>query len=153
MKGILIRKANLEDLEVVYNFINELEKDVFPLDIFSRIFESNISDSSIYYFIAEYETTPIGFLSFHIQNLLHHCGKVGEIQEFFVVESMRKMGAGRLLFDEVLQLSETLELKSIEVTSNKNRAVNVDVYQGLGFKLSHNKFTISLPFPSCAKLL
>jgi (aminoalkyl)phosphonate N-acetyltransferase len=153
MKGILIRKANLEDLEVVYKFINELENDVFPLDIFSRIFESNLSNSSIYYFIAEFENTPIGFISFHIQNLLHHCGKVGEIQEFFVVESMRKIGAGRLLLDEVLPLSETLELKSIEVTSNKNRVVNVDVYQGLGFKLSHNKFTISPPFPSYATLL
>ena len=26
----------------------------------------------------------LGFISFHTQNLLHHCGLVGEIQEFFI---------------------------------------------------------------------
>jgi (aminoalkyl)phosphonate N-acetyltransferase len=33
-------------------------------------------------------------------------------------------------------------LKSIEVTSSRKRLENIEIYENLGFQLSHNKFTI-----------
>jgi (aminoalkyl)phosphonate N-acetyltransferase len=39
-------------------------------------------------------------------------------------------------------------LKSIEVTSNKLRTENVQVYEHLGFRLTHNKFTINTTLDS-----
>ncbi|MEY4538680.1 MAG: hypothetical protein RLZZ306_437, partial [Bacteroidota bacterium] len=39
---------------------------------------------------------------------------------------------------------KTYKLKSIEVTTNQLRIENVNIYKRLGFKLSHNKFTINI---------
>lgn len=138
-----IRKIQNQDLDFVYKSICELENEVFDFEIFSTIFNSNVSNLNNVYLIAENENKSLGFISFHTQNLLHHCGLVGEIQEFFIDKNHRGKGIGRKLVDEILKYAEENNLKSIEVTTNKKRIENVAIYENLGFTLSHNKFTIS----------
>jgi PhnO protein len=111
-------------------------------EIIESILEENTRNPNYHYLIAENEQNKFGFISFHIQNLLHHSGLVGEIQEFFIVEQFRGKGIGKQLVDEIFKISEQLNLKSIEVTTNKKKTDNILVYQSLGFNLSHNKFTI-----------
>jgi PhnO protein len=106
------------------------------------IFNENISNPKNLYLIAENKNEGLGFISFHTQNLLHHCGLVGEIQEFFIHQKYRGQGVGRILINEILNYAEEHNLKSIEVTTNKKRVENVAIYENLGFTLSHNKFTI-----------
>lgn len=137
-----IRKAENEDLDFVYKAICELENEVLDFEVFKMIFNENISSPKNLYLIAENETEGLGFISFHTQNLLHHCGLVGEIQEFFIHQKYRGQGVGRLLINEILSFAEQNNLKSIEVTTNKKRVENVAIYENLGFTLSHNKFTI-----------
>ncbi|WP_264531569.1 GNAT family N-acetyltransferase [Flavobacterium sp. N502540] len=140
--NIKIRKIEKQDLDFVYKAICELENEVLDFEIFETIFSENISNPKNLYLIAESETEGLGFISFHTQNLLHHCGLVGEIQEFFIHLKYRGKGVGRLLINEVVDFAEQHNLKSIEVTTNKRRAENVAIYENLGFTLSHNKFTI-----------
>lgn len=137
-----IRKAENQDLDFVYKAICELENEVLDFEFFKIIFNENISNPRNLYLIAENETEGLGFISFHTQNLLHHCGLVGEIQEFFIHQKYRGQGVGRLLINEILSFAEQNNLKSIEVTTNKKRVENVVIYENLGFTLSHNKFTI-----------
>jgi len=137
-----IRKAENQDLDFVYKAICELENEVLDFEVFEMIFNENISNSKNLYLIAENETEGLGFISFHTQNLLHHCGLVGEIQEFFIYQKYRGQGVGKLLINEILSFAEKNALKSIEVTTNKKRVENVAIYESLGFTLSHNKFTI-----------
>ena len=137
-----IRKAENQDLDFVYKAICELENEVLDFEVFEMIFNENISNSKNLYLIAENEIEGLGFISFHTQNLLHHCGLVGEIQEFFIHQKYRGEGIGRLLISEILNFAEKNNLKSIEVTTNKKRVENVAIYENLGFTLSHNKFTI-----------
>ncbi|URM37603.1 GNAT family N-acetyltransferase [Flavobacterium anhuiense] len=137
-----IRKAENQDLDFVYKAICELENEVLDFEFFKIIFNENISSPKNLYLIAENETEGLGFISFHTQNLLHHCGLVGEIQEFFIHQKYRGEGIGRLLISEILNFAEQNNLKSIEVTTNKKRIENVAIYENLGFTLSHNKFTI-----------
>ncbi|WP_119793273.1 GNAT family N-acetyltransferase [Flavobacterium anhuiense] len=137
-----IRKAENQDLDFVYKAICELENEVLDFEVFEMIFNENISSPKNLYIIAENETEGLGFISFHTQNLLHHCGLVGEIQEFFIHQKYRGQGVGRLLINEILNFAEQNNLKSIEVTTNKKRVENVAIYENLGFTLSHNKFTI-----------
>ncbi|MCC9017483.1 GNAT family N-acetyltransferase [Flavobacterium lipolyticum] len=139
---VKIRKVEKQDLDFVYKAICELENEVLDFEIFETIFSENISNLKNLYVIAENETEDLGFISFHTQNLLHHCGLVGEIQEFFIHQKHRGQGVGRLLINEVLQYADRNNLKSIEVTTNKRRVENVAIYENLGFTLSHNKFTI-----------
>lgn len=140
--NIQIRKTQKQDLDFIYKAICELENEVLDFEIFETIFNENISNPKNVYLIAENEIEGLGFISFHTQNLLHHCGLVGEIQEFFIHEKYRGQGVGRLLINEIKDFAEENNLKSIEVTTNKKRVENVAKYESLGFTLSHNKFTI-----------
>ncbi|MFH6961326.1 GNAT family N-acetyltransferase [Flavobacterium plurextorum] len=140
--NIKIRKIEKQDLDFVYKSICELEDEILDFDVFERIFNENISNPRNVYLIAENESEGLGFISFHTQNLLHHCGLVGEIQEFFIHQKYRGKGVGRLLVNEIKNFAEQHNLKSIEVTTNKRRVENVAIYENLGFNLSHNKFTI-----------
>ncbi|MFH6966290.1 GNAT family N-acetyltransferase [Flavobacterium sp. FlaQc-28] len=142
MLQINIRKVEKQDLGFVYKAICELENEVLDFEVFERIFNENISNPKNLYLIAENESEGLGFISFHTQNLLHHCGLVGEIQEFFIHQKYRGKGVGRLLINEIKNFAEQHNLKSIEVTTNKRRVENVAIYENLGFNLSHNKFTI-----------
>lgn len=137
-----IRKVKNQDLDFVYKSICELEKEKLNFEVFKEIFNENISNPNNLYLIVENENEGLGFISFHIQNLLHHCGKVGEIQEFFIHQNHRGKGIGRQLIEKIIQYAEENKLKSIEVTTNRKRVGNVIIYKNLGFTLSHNKFTI-----------
>lgn len=139
---IKIRKAEKQDLDFVYKSICELENEELDFEVFAAIFNENIANSKNVYLIAENEKEGTGFISFHTQHLLHHCGLVGEIQEFFIHQKYRGQGVGRLLINEIKNFAEQNNLKSIEVTTNRRRVENVVIYENLGFTLSHNKFTI-----------
>jgi PhnO protein len=84
----------------------------------------------------------VGFITFHTQNLLHHCGLVGEIQEFYIIPGFRNKGVGRQLINKIMNFADQNKLKSIEVTTNRKRVENITIYENLGFGLTHNKFTI-----------
>lgn len=139
---IKIRKVEKHDLDFVYKSICELENEELDFDVFAAIFNENIANPKNVYLMAENEKKGIGFISFHTQHLLHHCGLVGEIQEFFIDQKYRGQGVGRLLINETKNFAEQNNLKSIEVTTNRRRVENVLIYENLGFTLSHNKFTI-----------
>ena len=141
---INIRNAELEDLDTIFNFICELEDEVFDYQIFTSIFEENLQNTNYVYYVAEIENQVVGFISFHTQKLLHHCGIVGEIQEFYVAQNFRGKHIGKYLIDTIKEYAKTYQLKSIEVTTNQLRIENVNIYNRLGFKLSHNKFTINI---------
>ena len=138
-----IRNAKSDDLDTIFDFICELENEVFDYQIFKDIFEENLQNLNYVYYVAEIENQVVGFISFHTQKLLHHCDIVGEIQELYVVPNFRNQQIGRFLVNKVKDYAKTHKLKSIEVTSNKLRTENVYIYEHLGFKLSHNKFTIN----------
>ncbi|KIC02505.1 GCN5 family acetyltransferase [Flavobacterium sp. JRM] len=139
---IKIRKVEKDDLNFVYKSICELENEVLDFGVFTKIFNKNISNRNNLYLLAENENEVVGFISFHTQNLLHHCGLVGEIQEFFINKDYRGKGIGRQLIQKILDYADQNNLKSIEVTTNRRREENVLIYENLGFGLTHNKFTI-----------
>lgn len=136
-----IRKAGPDDLEAVYRMISALSNKTFDRVGFSQVYARNINSPDCFYCIAEQERKAIGFISLHIQQLLHHCGPVGEIQEFYIDPDYRGKGLGKLLMNEIKSYATAQGVKSLEVASNKRREENVAVYERLGFQLSHNKFT------------
>ena len=140
--NLQIRKIHSEDLNFIYKSTCELENEELDFEVFAAIFNENIANPNNLYLIAENKNEEVGFVSFHTQNLLHHCGRVGEIQEFFINENHRGEGIGRQLIEKIMQYAEEHKLKSIEVTTNRRRVENVMIYENLGFTLSHNKFTI-----------
>lgn len=140
--SINIRKAIPTDLGAIYQFICTLENEVLDKDRFAQVFESNLLHKDILYLVAEWDQQPAGFISFHVQQLLHHCDYVGEIQEFFIAPEYRNKGIGRQLMEEVKAYAAANNIRYVEVTTNTRRTENVQVYEALGFQLTHHKFTL-----------
>lgn len=136
-----IKPASKEDLECIFRFVCELENEKFNFEEFGLIYDKNIRNPEYYYFVAVAFDKVVGFIGFHTQDVLHHCGRVGEIQELFVDKDYRNKGIGKSFINEIEKISKMNNIKSIEVTSNVKRIENVDVYQKMGFIKTHNKFT------------
>lgn len=137
---INIRRAIESDVTFVYDFLCELEEEIFDFNAFREIFNRNLINPDCHYFLAFDAAKCVGYASVHAQWLLHHCGKVGEIQEMFVIADYRSKGVGSLLVQEVMQVAERENFKILEVTANKKRLDTHRFYQRKGLESTHFKF-------------
>lgn len=140
LANVLIRPAEARDGELVYSFLCELENQTLDRTAFRAVFRRNLIADGVRYLVAESGGQVIGFISCHVQYLLHHAGRVGEIQELFVVESYRNQRVGRQLMDALDGLTREFNLVSLEVTTNRIRADTHRFYETLGFEPTHFKF-------------
>ena len=139
---VVIRKMEEKDMLTVYEQICELEEISFDINQFQSIFIHNINDSTKLYYLAEDEQgLCLGFISCHIQKLLHHCGEVAEIQELFVKSAYRSKGIGALLVNHVESILKEIGCNNIEVTAQNKRLKTHSFYLNIGFHSSHLKFT------------
>jgi PhnO protein len=142
--NFMIREAHKEDIDMIFEFICKLENSQFDNHAFRLIFDKNIVNPDCHYFVAIQNGLTIGFISCHTHDLLHHCGKVGEIQELYIDPAYRNQGFGRLLINEIIKIAKIEHFTSLEVSSNKKRTENVSIYEHFGFRLTHNTFTMEI---------
>jgi len=144
-QNIVIRKVIENDLLTVYEQICELEEMQLNLNDFKHIFFNNINEKDKLYFVAEDATgLCMGFISCHVQALLHHGGKVAEIQELFVKPMYRNQGIGSLLIKHIECLLKQIGCVSYEVTAQNKRSQTHEFYKKENFSASHIKFTKTL---------
>jgi (aminoalkyl)phosphonate N-acetyltransferase len=137
----LIRPALPADLPAVYDFICQLEEQIFDNEVFERIYLQNIQHPDRHYLVAcNAQNKPIGYASMHAQDLLHHCGKVAEIQEMFVIAECRNEGIGKLLVEALVAIAQDKGYVLVEVTSNKKRDDTHRFYLKNNFLDTHIKF-------------
>lgn len=134
-----IRKAKPEDFESVYQFICELQSKVLDKVILKRLYLENIRKKDNFYLVATHDELLIGYLSCHIQVLLHHAGKVAEIQEIFVLPEYRNKGVGKLLVDEIKRRTKKEGVLQLEVTTRVIREKAIAFYKRESFEDSHKK--------------
>ena len=140
-----IRPALEKDLHAVYRFICLLEETDFDYTAFEGIYKENVRSKNCLYLVAEPAAEgAIAFISAHIQNLLHHGGKVAEIQELFVAEQYRGSGIGNALVDALEKNLRAKGCISFEVTAQNKRAATHHFYEKLGFLPTHKKFVKQL---------
>ncbi|GAC1444486.1 MAG: hypothetical protein NVSMB63_13900 [Sediminibacterium sp.] len=140
--SIKVRSADSDDATSIFQFICELEESSFDYTVFESYYITNIRNLNYIYLVAVNDVnTVIGYISCHGQILLHHCGKVFEIQELFVVEEYRHRGIGQLLLQSVESSLAKQDVKSLEVTANNNRIQTHAFYKKSGFSQTHLKFT------------
>ncbi len=137
---MLIRPAEGRDADTVYRFLCELENQWLDPIAFRAVFRLNLTNHAVCYLVAEQADEVIGFVSCHIQYLLHHTGKVGEIQELFVREDCRNQRIGRQLMDALDCIARQQGFINVEVTTNRIRADTHRFYEQLGFQATHYKF-------------
>lgn len=139
-----IRKAERNDFDAIHQFICELENETFDFDKQKEIFVQNIQQPNNIYLLAVENNSVVGFVSCHIQDLLHHGGPIAEIQEMFVAKEMRSTGIGKDLINALKQIVKERNVIQLEVTSNNNRSLTHKFYERENFKSTHKKFVLNL---------
>lgn len=141
MLKINIRKARKEDLDSVYRMVCELEEEELNRDEFENIFKNNLDSKDVYYVVAEVKKKVVGFISLHVQKILHHTGAVAEVQELFVEFDLRGQGVGKKLVKYVEKIAQERGCKLFEVACRLKSESAHKFYQREGFLKSHYKFT------------
>ena len=126
-------------MDTVYAFICALEETTIDRADFYAIYQLNLANPAIHYFVADKSGEVVGFVSCHIQHLLHHGGKVGEMQELFVRPDLRGQGIGQQLLADVTALAKREGCVNLEVTTNQKRQDTIRFYERESFQLSHYK--------------
>ncbi len=136
-----IRSASIDDVDTIFSFISHLEERSFDFETFKERFSENLNNKSNIYMVAvNEEDEPIGFISCHGQSLLHHEGKVFEIQEMYIARNYRDRGIGKALFAALQEKLSKMDCESLEVTANIKRSDARKFYTKLGFVQTHVKF-------------
>jgi len=141
---ITIRKCEPSDFEAVYHFINLLENTEFSKEKQFQIFSENLKNTNHLFYIAENEEKPIGFLSCMVQNLIHHSGPIGEIQEMIVLPEYRGFKVGKVLIEHLISEAKRKNILQLEVTSGLQRVKAHEFYLREGFLDTHKKFTMNI---------
>lgn len=140
-----IRPAVPGDVGRLYPLINELEEKTLDEEAFREVFAANLADSRIHYLVAEDRGGRIvGFVSVHIQNLLHHTGGIAEVQELVVTGEKRRTGLGALLLARAKRIAEANGCIQMEVSCNRRRENSHEFYESQGLTRSHFKFCCNL---------
>ena len=139
-----IVKAGSEDFDVVYELVCSLERTLFDRQSLYEIYAGNLSHGDVHYLLAVEGSQVIGFASLHIQQLLHHASKVGEIQEIMVREEKRRSGAGKLLFEALKQIAAENKCAQLEICCSQTRKDSHAFYLKMGAENSHYKFTLPI---------
>ncbi|MHC1703053.1 MAG: GNAT family N-acetyltransferase [Tenuifilaceae bacterium] len=139
-----IRKASIDDFESIYNLISDLESHLMDNYSFKTTFAKNLNNHNIYYLVAILENKIVGFISLHVQNILHHSKPTEEIQELIIDSKFRGSGIGGLLIAEVEGIAQNLNLEEIELTTHINREKAQHFYCKFGYEHTHNKYVKKL---------
>lgn len=136
----MIRAANINDLESVKLLVEELEEQVFDFEVFRGIFEQNLQDKYVHYFVAEVDATVVGFMSLFESTPLHHCYKIAELQELIINHKYRGLHIGEAFIKVAFELGKCNNWTQIELSSHMKRLKAHNFYMRNGFTRRHFKF-------------
>jgi (aminoalkyl)phosphonate N-acetyltransferase len=143
--SIFIRSARHSDAAVVYGFLCDLEEASLDRGQFQAVFRQNLMNPMTHYLVAELAGVVVGFVSCHVQYLLHHTGKVGEIQELYVRPDCRNQQIGHQFMATLDALAVREGFVNLEVTTNQKRIDTVRFYEREHFSCTHLKLVKPLP--------
>ncbi|MGE0589924.1 MAG: GNAT family N-acetyltransferase [Cyclobacteriaceae bacterium] len=139
MISALIRRASSYDLDVIFRFICELQNRDFDKTNLRSIYNYNLQNPDHIYLVAEHNQQVIGFISCHIQKLLHHGGAVAEIQEMYVMVEYRSSGVGKELMETIKTKAKAKGAIQLEVTTRVIRKEAIKFYVREEFEDTHKK--------------
>jgi (aminoalkyl)phosphonate N-acetyltransferase len=143
MEQPFIRPAVNDDFDAIYRFVCGLEEEEFDKDALREIYHHCLKREDSIYLIAVVADRPVGYLSCHGRLLLHHCGKVFEIEEFYIEPECRSKGIGRLLLAALHARLASVPHVLLEVCSNMLRESAHRFYEANGFEKTSFKFKMS----------
>jgi GNAT superfamily N-acetyltransferase len=115
---ILVRKGIKSDLSTAFNLIKELAiYEKAPDEVIVTVEDMEIDgfgENPIFnFFVAEVDRKTVGIALYYIKYSTWK-GKCVFLEDIIVTEKFRKLGIGKKLFDEVVNVSKKLNVQRLE---------------------------------------
>ncbi len=135
-----IRKIKLEDLDGVFELLNELYEGKIDYSIFVEKYKKTLQDDNSYSIVAIEDNNVVGVLISRIINRLAKAKNILFIDDLIVNKKCRNVGIGKLLIQNATTYAISKDCGALELTS---MIVNVNAhrfYENNGFEKKQYKF-------------
>ena len=145
MKKVLVRKANLEDLNAIQELNNnlfELEFNNFddtlkvgwPFEKEGKEYFENMLNSEIV-FVAEVQEKIVGYLAGSIcEEVSYITETFAELDNMCIDDKYRRFGIGTMLMDEFKKYCKEKNMQNIKVTASVKNCRAIQFYMKNGFE-------------------
>ena len=135
-----IRKIELNDLDRVFELLNELYENKLKYDRFKEIYILKLNDINSYYIVAILNNKIVGILTSKIQVKLHRAKKQSFIEDLIIDKDYRRRGIGKELLQNAIDYAKENDCEVVELTSYiKNESAH-KFYENNGFMKHSYKF-------------
>ena len=135
-----IRKIKLEDLDGVFELLNELYEGKIDYSIFVEKYKKTLQDDNSYSIVAIEDNNVVGVLISRIINRLAKAKNILFSDDLIVNKKCRNVGIGKLLIQNATTYAISKDCGALELTS---MIVNVNAhrfYENNGFEKKQYKF-------------
>ena len=141
---MIIRRFEINDLDRVFELLNELYEGKLKYDVFSKIYQDKLNDNNSYYVVAVIDNKIVGVLTSELEVKLTRERKQMYIDTIIVDENYRNKGIGKTLMENALNYAKDNNCEIVELTSRIKNENAHRFYEGIGFKKHSFKFKMYL---------
>ena len=139
-----IRKTKLEDLDSVFELLDELYENKIEYSKFTQKYKESLEDSSFYGIVAIEDNKVVGVLISRVINRLAKKKNILFIDDLIVNEKCRNIGIGKLLIQTATAYAISKDCGALELTSMIQNINAHRFYENNGFEKRQYKFKKSL---------
>lgn len=129
-----IRKIKLEDLDSVFELLNELYENKIEYSKFTQKYKESLEDSSFYGIVAIEDNKVVGVLISRVINRLAKKKNILFIDDLIVNEKCRNIGIGKLLIQTATAYAISKDCGALELTSMIQNINAHRFYENNGFE-------------------
>lgn len=139
-----IRKIKLEDLDSVFELLDELYENKIEYSKFTQKYKESLEDNSFYGIVAIENNKVVCVLISRIINRLAKKKNILFIDDLIVNEKCRNIGIGKLLIQTATAYAISKDCGALELTSMIQNINAHRFYENNGFEKRQYKFKKSL---------
>ena len=139
-----IRKTKLEDLDSVFELLDELYENKIEYSKFTQKYKESLEDSSFYGIVAIENNKVVGVLISRVINRLAKKKNILFIDDLIVNEKCRNIGIGKLLIQTATAYAISKDCGALELTSMIQNINAHRFYENNGFEKRQYKFKKTL---------
>ena len=139
-----IRKIKLEDLDSVFELLDELYENKIEYSKFTQKYKESLEDNSFYGIVAIENNKVVGVLISRVINRLAKKKNILFIDDLIVNEKCRNIGIGKLLIQTATAYAISKDCGALELTSMIQNINAHRFYEKNGFEKRQYKFKKSL---------
>lgn len=136
----MIRKIELEDLEAVFELLDELYENKIEYSIFVQKYKASLKDNCFYGIVAIENNKVVGVLISRIINRLAKKKNILFIDDLIVNGKYRNTGIGKLLIQDATNYAISKDCEALELTSMIENINAHRFYENNGFEKGQYTF-------------